>query len=254
MTTRSRSPLRLACGVASLLALAACSSDSTAPAPHAQTRAPATSPAPEGRLAVMSAGSAFRIDAPPGDWIVQGNTGDGRPALQSVNVGGVAALELRTGPEPVVAVRRVDAMMLATPFLTWSWNLSDHGAGTHPMRIVVGFLGGAPRGGETPVLLGGGLPVHDRALALVWGDSMLGRGTLKPPPQGQPLATPHYIVRGGRENTRKWWLESVDLSRFYQNSWPRDDFRNTRITFIGIAAGAHQPTIRGRVSGIVLTH
>jgi len=73
----------------------------------------------------------------------------------------------------------------------------------------VGFEGGQGANGEADPL-GGGLPSHDRALALVWGDTMLRRGSLSLPPTERPTEAPLYTVRGGRENTRRCWLEKGD--------------------------------------------
>lgn len=218
---------------------------------------PVNRPAPEGQLAVMGPGPRFSLDAPPKDWIISighesSSTGTPKP-LSTVTLQGVPAVELESTDAVTIAARQVDAMMLATPFLSWSWNLSDHGQGVHPMRIVVGFQGGAGADGTVDPL-GGELPTHDRALALIWGDTMLRRGTLSLPGADQPTQAPLYTVRGGRENTRQWWLETVDLSQLYAQAWPGDDFKSVHITFIGIAAAPRTPAVRGRVSGILLSH
>lgn len=210
-------------------------------------------PAPEGQLGIMGPGHNFSLDAPPKDWIISTDNSSGRKALSTVTLQGVPALQLESTNAVTVAVRQVDAMLLATPYLSWSWNLSDHGPGIHPTRIVVGFSGGADNT-STADPLGGGLPTHDRAIALIWGDTMLRRGTLNLPPPERPTEAPLYTVRGGRENTRRWWLETVDLSQLYAQSWPGDDFKNVRITFIGIAAAPKLPPVQGRVAGILLSH
>lgn len=214
-------------------------------------------PGPEGRLAVMGPDRNFNLDAPPADWIISSDadTGGGKTSgtISSVTIEGVPALEIKSGPKHIIAVRNVNAMMLATPFLSWAWHLSNHGEGIHPVRLVVGFRGGAPQDTELGSQ-GGDLPPHDRALALVWGDTALRRGTLSLPTPEQPLQAPIYTVRGGRENTRKWWLETVDLAELYAKSWPNDEHRRVRITFIGLAAAPTSTVVRGRVSGILLTH
>lgn len=213
-------------------------------------------PAPEGQLAVMGPAPTFSLDAPPQDWIISTDNADGRDALGTVTLQGVPAVELKSTGATTVAVRRVDAMLLATPYLSWSWHLSDHGTGIHPVRIVVGFQGGRPEGGDTDPL-GGGLPAHDRALALVWGDTLLRRGSISLPPAERPTQAPLYTVRGGRENTRRWWLETVDLADLYAQAWPDDVRKQARITFIGIAAAPRstaQASVRGRVAGILLSH
>jgi len=216
-------------------------------------------PSPEGRLAVMGPVRNFNLDAPPADWIISGG-GTHRDeaaarssSISSVMRDGVPALELKSGAERVIAVRQVNAMMLATPFLSWSWHLSNHGEGIHPMRLIVGFHGGAPKD-AVQTSQGTGLPAHDRAIALVWGDTALRRGSLSLPSANKPFEAPIYTVRGGRENTRKWWLEHVDLSDLYAKAWPNDNRRRTRIAFIGLASAPTQSPVRGRISGILLTH
>ncbi len=215
-------------------------------------------PTPAGRLAVMGPTLAFSLDALSHDWIiVNGAEAKARhssaPSLSVVDRDGIPALNIKSGAHMSLIARRVDAMLLATPFLSWSWNVSPYGPGIHPVRLIVGFQGGADK--KTGVeVLSGGLPGHDRALALVWGDSALKRGTFSLPPAERPLEAPLYTVRGGRENTRHWWLETVDLESLYTRAWPRDDLRRVHITFIGIAAAAKIPAVSARVSGIVLSH
>ena len=145
------------------------------------------------------------------------------------------------------------AMMLATPFLGWSWSLSNHGEGIHPVRLIIGFKGGVSAEDET-TSRSKGLPLHDRAITLVWGDTALRRGAFSLPPEERPFEAPVYTVRGGRENTRQWWSEAVDLSDLYKKAWPQDNHRRVRIAFIGLAAAATPSPVRGRVSDITLTH
>ena len=239
--------IRLALISAAALALVACAAPTTS-----------SRPAPEGLLTVMGQGLDFALDAPPRDWIIATDAANAGPTpaatpLSTTVIDGVPALEMRSGPVRSLAVRRVDAMLLATPYLNWAWHLSDHGKGVHPVRLVVGFKGGIPE--DTPVeVMAGGLPEHDRALSLVWGDTALRRGSISLPPADRPLQAPLYTVRGGRENTRRWWKDAVDLSDLYAKAWPGDTRRTVRITFIGVAAAPRVPAVRGRVSGIVLTH
>lgn len=225
------------------------------PAPKKTNR---PGPSPEGRLAIMSGGLKFDLNNPPKDWLIATSDETVKAnsvfsPLTSVIRNGVPTLEVRTGPAQSIAVRRIDAMLMATPYLSWAWNLSDHGVGIHPVRLIVGFKGGGSKQ-TTFREQKDGLPAHDRALTLVWGDTALRRGTLTRPNKNRPFEAAVYTVRGGRENTRKWWRDTVDLSDLYKQAWPNDDRRAIHITFIGIAAAPRVPAVRGRVSGIELSH
>lgn len=249
MTTLSVSVARIAMLVAGIGLLGACMQTAAQPAKPVYR----AQPSPEGRLTVMAGAPNFDLNAPPADWIIEGGQTGAPLPLKRIQRDGRPALELQSGPGRIIAVRQVDAMMLATPYLSWSWHLSNHGEGIHPVRLVIGFSGGS--GQNAPVAAQGAtLPHHDRAISLVWGDTALRRGALSLPPAERPHQTPVYTVRGGRENTRIWWKEIVDLSDLYAKSWPQDTRKNVRIAFIGLAAAPTQAPVHGRVSGILLTH
>ena len=218
---------------------------------------PSTVIAPEGLLAVLGPFPGFSATDIPGDWTVEGDT-PSEHQFTVVNKAGVPALKIINGEEPFIVVRRIRAMMLATPFLSWSWNIEPPSTtGYHPVRLVVGFYGGDPespsRGSEPLRWLGSDLPAHDRALSLTWGESALQRGTLSPPPESDNRAAPRYSVRGGRENAGSWWLETVDLYDLYHRSWPKDDAGKTQVVFIGVAAAGNRPPAPAYISGIVLS-
>ena len=217
---------------------------------------------PEGRLDVLGPASKstteFTAEALPPDWVLSGNSSANNIKINPIE--GVPGIGLTSGDESLLAVRRVSAMMLATPYLSWAWNMTDHGDGLHPVRIIVGF-----KNNTTPTetdffnlaRLGLGddeLPPHNRAIAIVWGSSALGRGSLRTGRVGKDATeAPLYTPRGGRENTNKWWMETVDLSELYQKAWPDDRARDIAVSFIGIAAAPGRPGHRGRISGIVLS-
>jgi len=215
--------------------------------------------APEGLLHVLGPFPGFSPVELPGDWAIEKEGSLDESQLQVVDKQGVPSLKVTNGADSFVVVRRTRAMMLATPFLSWSWNIEPPSAsGYHPIRLVVGFYGGdlksPSRGGQPLRGLGSALPIHDRALSMTWGESALQRGTLSPAPKSDdPRAAPRYSVRGGRENAGSWWLETVDLSDLYQRSWPKDDFGKAQIVFIGIAAAGGRPPAPVNVSGIVLS-
>lgn len=211
---------------------------------------------PEGRLDVLDALAGFSSGILPADWAVEGAGDVAETHLKVVDKDGVPALRVTNGPDSFVVVRRIEAMLLATPYLNWGWNMAPHGPGVHPVRLVIGYHGGNPESGSwgsRPFSwLGSALPPHDRAMAIIWGDSALGRGSLSRP-GGDPNLAPRYTARGGRENDDRWWLETVDLSRLYALAWPADDIARVQVVYIGIAAAGDRPPTAAHVSEIVLS-
>ncbi|TCS62146.1 DUF3047 domain-containing protein [Varunaivibrio sulfuroxidans] len=228
----------------------------------AAPRAPVT---PEGRLDVLAPDPGFFSRAAPGDWVVEGmhdgkgggSKSGGTWSLSSLD--GVPAIKVVNGRAPSVAVRRTQALVLATPFLSWSWNVGPYRGALHPLRLIVGFDGGAPdtgKGWDNGLFHAfvSKLPSHDREISFVWGRSALERGKLfAPPSHGRKTPAPYYVVRGGRENTSQWWLETVDLSDLYSRVWPGDDIEKARIVFIGLAAEGGRPPSSAYFSGIRLS-
>lgn len=245
MTSRSSKALSqaLRAGVVGLtLLIAACSK-------------PATTIAPGGFMDVLGPVPALVPNPVPGDWITQGPAAPGQ--LTVVDRDGVPALKVVNGRASLVTVKPSQASLLATPYLSWSWNMEPQGEGPHPVRLLVGFYRGHP---NTQTWTGdlirpdGGLPSHDRALTIVWGSSALQRGsiaTLQSAKGLQPAA--RYTARGGQENSGSWWFETVDLSDIYRRAWPKDDTGLVQITFIGIAAAPGKAPATGYISGLRLS-
>lgn len=216
-----------------------------------QARKPVT---PEGSLQVLGPSHTFDLGGLGEDWTI---VGEADPELLAVTERkGVPAMGLTSGTESLLLVRHISAMALATPYLSWAWNMSDHGDGVHPVRLIVGFRGGPDETTEGLLelnLIEGELPAHDRAVALVWGVSALNRGTYRLSPDATQPAAPLYTVRGGREMTGQWWLETVDLADLYKKAWPSDSLRRVEVVFIGIASAPGRPGHRGRISGVMLS-
>jgi hypothetical protein len=217
-----------------------------------------TNVAPEGLLAVLGPFPGFSPENLPDDWTIEKNGSLDVKQLQIVTKNGMPSLKITNGEDSFIVVRRTNAMMLATPFLSWSWFIEPPStSGYHPVHMVIGFYGGDPAsrsGGNRPFRwLVSSLPTHDRAMSLTWGESALQRGTLTAPPAGSASAAPRYTVRGGRENAGSWWLETVDLSDLYRQIWPQDDSAMAQVVFIGIAASARRTPAPAHVSGITLS-
>ncbi|MFQ5765878.1 MAG: hypothetical protein ACE5GT_13220 [Rhodospirillales bacterium] len=199
---------------------------------------------------------AFEPNPVPLDWITEGTVGDGQLAV--VERAGVPALRVVNGPRSFVTAKPTAASLLATPYLSWAWNMEPQEKGTHPVRLVVGFHGGNPesrRWGSPPAGRSAtALPPHDRAVVIIWSESALQRGTITKPMSTKPQqAASRYAARGGRENTGAWWLETVDLSDIYRRTWPGDDPARARISFIGVAAAAGKAPSPAYISGIRLS-
>lgn len=246
MTARlySRRSLLVVLGVASLATyLVACAEP------------PASRP-PSGSMDVLGPIPAFEPSALPGDWITEGTVGPGQLAV--VVRDGIPALMAVNGGHNFVAAKPTRASLLATPYLSWAWNMEMRDSGTHPVRLVVGFVGGnrqnPARSSPSPESAAPTLPIHDRAIIIAWGDSALERGAIvKPDTTKVPQPPALYTARGGRENAGSWWLETVDLSDIYRRSWPDDDAANARITFIGIASSTGKQPSPAYLSGIRLS-
>jgi len=165
--------------------------------------------APEGLLNVLGPFPGFSAVDLPGDWVIESDGDLGDAQLTVVNKDGVPAIKVINGEGEFIVVRRTRAMMLATPYLSWSWNIEPPAAtGFHPVRLVIGFAGvGDPdsKGGwkaQSFSMLGSRLPEHDRAVSLTWGESALQRGSLSPGVSGSTRTAPRFTVRGGAGKRR----------------------------------------------------
>lgn len=218
-------------------------------APHAVVE-------PGGQMNVLGPGPGFTTDALPADWVVAGN-----PKPQQLSIATILAvpsLKVTSGDKSFVAARRASASLLATPYLSWSWNMERHDGALHPIRLVVGFQGSDLPEKSWPSLSAiwsrTKLPPHNRAITITWADSALKRGTIDTPEAGDALrAATHYTARGGRENIGAWWLETVDLSQIYGDAFPKDDLARVRIAYIGVAATGGKVASSAYFSGIRLS-
>lgn len=205
---------------------------------------------PDGKLDVLGPSQSFSTATLPSDWVTAGS--DAQTRFSVVAHDGIPVLKVTSGDKEVYAVRRVDASLLTTPYLSWAWNVEAHGSGQHPVRLLIGFRGGRAKSATSRSRWSGpSLPPHDRILALTWGDSALNRGTLAA--AGDDGSWSSYTVRGGRENSRSWWLETVDLAQLYTGAWPEDDLAAARLMFIGVAAVAAPRTAIAHVAGVQLS-
>lgn len=204
----------------------------------------------EGKIDVLQPTSEFAARRLSDDWAIEGRAGLEQAFFATD--GDRRVLKVHSGRERFLIVRRVQANLLATPYLTWSWNMEPEPDAIHPVRIVVGFNGGGSSGGYPVERFGSDLPRYDRAVVLAWGASALMRGSFDLPAPAVHRA-PVYLVRGGRENAGKWWQEAVDLGDLYRRLWPDGDHDRVHVVFIGIAAAAAPRPNGGSFSGIRLS-
>lgn len=210
---------------------------------------------PSGRLDILGPGPDFSPAKVSGEWI-RVDPGDGGPTLTTAETEGVRSLRIVSGRQTGLLVRRVDAILVVAPYLSWAWSIGTHAATEHPVRLVVGFYGGDPASGSwgsrPTAWLGSALPPYDRLLTIGWDTSALRRGNLTPPRE-DPRAPRHYTVRGGEENAGAWRFETVDLAQVYRQAWPGDDAAAARIMFVGVAAVGGEAPAAANISGIVLS-
>ena len=204
----------------------------------------------EGKIDVLEPTPEFAIRRLSDDWVIEGRAG---PAQAFVATDGERRiLKVSSGRERFLVVRRIQANLLATPYLTWSWNMEPEPDTVHSVRIVIGSDGGGSSGGHPVEPFGTDLPRYDRAVVLAWGVSALMRGSFDLPAPTVHRA-PVYLVRGGIENTGKWWQEAVDLGDIYRRLWPDGEHGQVRVASIGIAAAATTRPGSGSFSGIRLS-
>jgi hypothetical protein len=209
----------------------------------------------DGKLQVFSDDPTNPVFGRASDWAWIG-PGDGL-SFKTVYESSVPALEITAGGDNAAIIRRLDAQLLATPFLFWSWSI-DSGPPRHPVRLVIGFAdAGTPPtelGGMAALFRGDEPPRFSRSLALVWGASALERGSMTnrgASEDGKPSAL--YVVRGGRENRNRWWSENIDLSQLHAVAWPMVDMAYSRIVFAGISGARTQTPGTVRISGLRLS-
>lgn len=128
---------------------------------------------------------------------------------------GRAAIRLATENGGSMLYRFTEIALDQYPLLAWGWLveqpiISDIDETTpagddHPARLYLKFR--APDG-ET------------RAMEIIWGNRTLHEGDWKYLESfWRRSRFPHYVARGGNENTGRWHDEKVDLRALYQRQW-----------------------------------
>ncbi len=206
-----------------------------------------------GNLDIFGPTVLFSLGRLPKGWVIDGPGDIVEKNITSSVVKGVAAVSVVNGESRFVAARRTGAWLLVTPYLSWSWYVESTAQGIHPVRLVVGFdTGAGGKNSRSAPWRGDGLPPHQRAVSLVWGESALQRGTQTRPGKTGRAAL-RYTVRGGRENAGRWFGETIDLSAIYTTAWPRDDISKVRVVFVGFAAPPGRKPAKAYFTNLTLT-
>ena len=191
---------------------------------------------PDGTLAILKPDSQFSRALAKGQWVIVGDPSPG--ALVITKQDGIPALKFTHSSDDFFLVRPIEANLMATPYLDWSWRMSAHEGPYHSVSLMIGMR--APEGSphaSTPSLAPWirGTTGANRILSIRWSKSALERGYLAPHPGSSSNAI-IYSARGGTENAGLWWRESLDLSRLYGQAWPSEDLTKSRIVFIALKA------------------
>lgn len=178
----------------------------------------------------------------------------------TVDLGGTQVLRIHApeADQPTTAAigRRLAVPLLAMPYLHWAWYLEpliyDGGPGDgldRGLKLSVGFYGGAPSSPQLTDRLfsgGGGMPAADRRLDLVFG----GAGTTRGEGAAQHMSAisdqgirivlrPAQFGQGG-----DWKLEAVDMTKLYEQFWPRDRMYRAQIVYIAVGGLPGRPVVQ----------
>jgi len=212
----------------------------------------------DGSLVILRPMAGFSTARLSDDWMIAGTPPKTSPA--AVSEDGQLSLRFEAGGKAYALMRRVNAQLLATPYLAWRWQQLGAIGVRHPVRIVVGLAdaGGKNRKGMFGRLLSHmtstAMPDFDRSIIVSFGSSALMRGSLDASVEkSHRRGIARYVVRGGRENLKRWWNETVDLSNLHRLAWPGIDMRATRIVYIGVTVQASAKPASGRFGEIRLS-
>ena len=205
---------------------------------------------------ILSLPAGFNINELPSGWVLYGNAGTVQ--VSPSNVDPLHELSVTSSDKGFALMRMTDAVLLATPYLHWRWNLAPGDWAYHPVRLLIGFSGGKPVQPESKGFAGlfstQKPAFKDRGLSIVWGPSALMRGTLSYFGNSQnTLNEARYTIRGGQENTGIWKSETLDLSHLYARAWPNDDISKVKITSIGLGVAKSQPPYSALIGDIRLS-
>lgn len=195
---------------------------------------PKTQVTPEGKLDIFRSSLSPKNPLLNSEWLLDTGKQNNFFHEFAQTVGQVKNLKLNllNQKDPYILIKRIDANLLATPFLSWNWRIPIFESLDHPVCILVGFYGGQSNSkfwnDKFIAYSHAGYPTYDRVLKIIWHRNALLRGTLRFNDQ-----IPEYVARGGLENVDMWHLENINLASIYRKIWPNDSMENTHIVFLG---------------------
>lgn len=189
--------------------------------------------APDRDLAV-----ALRAGKTPKYWHAKGELIPGGLSVSEAQR--LPGLHIRAGTSEYWFARQINASLLATPFLSWSWFSHPPIRGPHPVQMVVGFANtGSPKKSPWWAIMSSDFPKADRIVAIEWAETALGRGTVIGPLKNKDgYSYARYIARGGPEHGNRWWNDNADLALLHRQLWPEHPVQYTEVRFIGIRSNA----------------
>ena len=221
---------------------------------------------PDGQINILRPDTTFSVDDLADDWVTQGKVEGSSIRLSSKE--NVPALRVINSNNRFVLARRIKASLLATPYMNWAWYMEPPGTGNHPVQLIVGFSGGETEASKAEndslfsfnntlgfnKMFGRGLPEYRKLMTVNWSESALQRGELfYPISRDKQRKSLRYTMRGGRENSKQWLIETVDLSLLYQKAWPEDEMQSVEIAFIGFAGYGSNDKATAYFSGLRLS-
>ena len=195
---------------------------------------------PDGSLEILGPGPRFAERFENGFWISSGDVNPGSLVITEKLT--KRALLIPPGDQEFSILRPLDANLLSTSYLGWSWLMEHRNGEYHDVSILIGFR--SPPGTQEQASFdslpdAADVTPANRAIEVRWAASAARRGDLALDDTGTK-GIPVYVARGGRENTGRWWSEGIDLSALYTRLWPGEDPAKTRIVFVAIIVGPNR--------------
>ncbi len=160
-------------------------------------------------ITVMDFGDPLSLDPLPEGWFHRTFFWHAPMDIDFEEKEGVNAIRLETSDSASMLIRHVQIDLQTYPMLSWQWYVekpisssldeSTREGDDHPARFFITFEGTDGTSG---------------AKEIIWGN-LLEAGAYKFIGE-----FPHYVARGGNENTGLWHMETVDLASIYQHIWP----------------------------------